>query len=108
MQNPVSKISFLSLILWLKMKLKIVAIVTVKRKGTSMIDKSRSCIGFAISLLFHASFVSFLYWIVQKDDDSANGFAADIISTHISMEMLAATVLEEPEPEPEPAPGTYD
>ncbi|EJS87830.1 hypothetical protein AAUPMB_12341, partial [Pasteurella multocida subsp. multocida str. Anand1_buffalo] len=35
-------------------------------------------------------------------------FAADIISTHISMEMLAATVLEEPEPEPEPAPPVVE
>lgn len=64
--------------------------------------KYRSYIGFALSFLFHFSLVSFFLWSIQQENDSANGFQAEVVSTHISMEMLAASIINDPEPSPEP------
>lgn len=64
--------------------------------------KHHSHIGFLLSLLFHASIAGSLYWTIQREDDSANGFQAEVISSHISMEMLAASIINDPEPEAAP------
>ncbi|MDG6894782.1 energy transducer TonB family protein [Volucribacter amazonae] len=69
-------------------------------------QKKDSLIGFCGSLIIHIVIFSLLAWAIFKDkaDDTANGFEANVVSTHISMEMMMATVMEEPEPTPEPQP----
>lgn len=64
--------------------------------------KYRSFIGFGLSLWLHLSIAAFFVCIIHQENDSANGFQADVISTHISMEMLAASMINDPEPSPEP------
>lgn len=63
-----------------------------------------SWMGFWGSFVFHSGLLGALFW-AMKSDDSANGYAADIVSTNISMEMMMATIAEEPLPEPEPQPA---
>lgn len=72
-----------------------------------MMQKRDSLIAFWASLIIHLSLFGLLGWAVlsnAKTNDSANGFNADVISTNISMEMMMATVVEEPEPVVEPTP----
>lgn len=73
-------------------------------------QRKDALIGFWGSLIIHLIIFSLLAWSIvsraNKTDDTANGFHADSLSTNISMEMMMATVMEEPEPvsEPEPEP----
>lgn len=68
-----------------------------------MIKQHRSRVAFLISLSLHLSLAGTFFWSINQKNESANGFQANVISTHISMEMLAASVINEPEPEPESA-----
>lgn len=65
--------------------------------------KKNSWFGFFGSALFHAGVASALFFAL-KEDDAANGFSADTISTNISMEMMMATTVEAAAPQPEPEP----
>lgn len=62
--------------------------------------KKHSSAGFLGSIAFHSA-IALAVIISIKSHDSANGFTAQVVDTHISMEMLMATTVEtEPEPTP--------
>ncbi len=67
-------------------------------------QKRRSWLGFFGSLFFHSSILAVLLLAFKTNDESASSHDG-LISTNISMEMMMATVAEEPPlPQPEPTP----
>ncbi|SEQ46982.1 TonB family protein [Basfia succiniciproducens] len=66
-----------------------------------------SIAGFLGSLLFHGGIAAALFFSF-KENDNANGMAAQIIDTNISMEMMMATMVEETQPTAEPEPQTKE
>ncbi|PVX41453.1 outer membrane transport energization protein TonB [Pasteurella langaaensis DSM 22999] len=64
--------------------------------------KKNSWFGFFGSAFFHVGVASALFFAL-KEDDAANSFSAETLSTNISMEMMMATTVESAPPEPETA-----
>ncbi|MDO4627430.1 MAG: energy transducer TonB [Pasteurellaceae bacterium] len=61
---------------------------------------TQSLVGFLVSLSFHCA-LFYGIWYALRTDDSANSQSAETIATNISMEMMMATVVDEPPPESE-------